>query len=224
MTISVELLAHRGLWKQASQKNSAEAFENALVAGFGIETDVRDCLGKLVISHDLPKGDEQSFDDFLARYNDLNSHRTLAINIKADGLAAELKQLLDSYQVQDYFCFDMSVPDSRAYGKLGMSTFARRSELEPNSPLSQSSPGIWLDGFDGTWFDSSEWEHWLMAGKSVCIVSPELHGRQHLGLWTELKNWILRTTTGTAQESSTELGKLMLCTDLPKEFEVFLCQ
>lgn len=222
--MKVELLAHRGLWKQVSQKNSVEAFESALVAGFGIETDVRDRLGELVVSHDLPTGDEQTFEDFLIRYNELDSHQTLAINIKADGLATELKCLIERHNVENYFCFDMSVPDSRSYGKLGMPVFSRRSEFEPHSSITKTAPGIWLDGFDGTWFDSSEWEHWLKLGQSVCIVSPELHGRPHLGLWAELKSWSLGIDNNAAKESSQELGNLMLCTDFPKEFEVFQCQ
>jgi hypothetical protein len=222
--LKVELIAHRGLWKKAEQKNSVEAFHDALVAGYGIETDVRDSKGQIVISHDLPNGSEQTFEDFLVRYRDLGSQATLAINIKADGLADELKRLLTKFDVQNYFCFDMSVPDSRGYGRLGMPVFARRSELEPPSLLTQSSPGIWLDGFDGTWFDQAEWAHWLGQGKTVCIVSPELHKRSYEELWVELKNWVLRIEKEQDAESKKGFGRLLLCTDFPKEFEVFQCQ
>jgi hypothetical protein len=224
MILKVELLAHRGLWKKAEQKNTEEAFHHALVAGYGVETDVRDCNGSLVISHDLPRGNEQTFEDFLCRYNEVGSQSTLAINIKADGLAEELQRLLECFDVRNYFCFDMSVPDARAYTKLGMPVFARRSELEPPSLLTQVSPGIWLDGFDGTWFDHAEWTHWLELGKSVCVVSPELHRRPHEKLWGELKSWILGIEKDQVAESKKGFGRMLLCTDFPKEFEVFQCQ
>ena len=129
-----------------------------------------------------------------------------------------------SPKTQEYFCFDMSVPDSRAYGKLEMPVFARRSELEPQSLLTQLAPGIWLDGFDGTWFDQTEWAHWLERGKSVCIVSPELHKRPYETVWGELKNWILGIEKGQEAASKKGFGRLFLCTDFPEEFEVFQCQ
>ena len=42
-----EVRAHRGWWLTPAEKNSKAAFERALAAGYGIETDVRDCDGEL---------------------------------------------------------------------------------------------------------------------------------------------------------------------------------
>lgn len=52
------IIAHRGLWKHPAERNTLTAFENAFKTGFGIETDIRDCLGKIVISHGLSEGNE----------------------------------------------------------------------------------------------------------------------------------------------------------------------
>lgn len=48
------ILAHRGLWREPAERNSLAALEAALAESFGVETDVRDLGGQLVISHDPP--------------------------------------------------------------------------------------------------------------------------------------------------------------------------
>ncbi|HQT44263.1 MAG TPA: hypothetical protein PLD79_09695, partial [Halothiobacillus sp.] len=86
------ILSHRGYWKDAAEKNLPVAFGRSFDLGFGTETDVRDVAGKLVISHDMPRGDELSLEDML----DILSGRDLpmAMNIKADGLAKPLAEAM----------------------------------------------------------------------------------------------------------------------------------
>jgi hypothetical protein len=45
-------------------------------------------------------------------------------------------------------------------------------------------------------------------GKQVCVVSPELHSREHLDLWHSLKKM-----SGTTD--------LLLCTDFPEQARQF---
>ena len=57
--IRSRIMCHRGYWSgelgiAPLQKNSWEAFERAIDFGFGIETDLRDYAGSVVISHDVP--------------------------------------------------------------------------------------------------------------------------------------------------------------------------
>jgi len=212
---AVELIAHRGWWKSPVEKNTAAAFEAALQAGFGIETDIRDCGGTLVISHDMPRGTEQSFDDFLTQYRRIGNPCTLALNIKADGMAAAVLDLLHRHRVRNYFCFDMSVPDSRGYQKLGMPVFARRSELEPACATTLDAPGVWLDAFDSQWFGAGEIEEILVGGQDVCVVSPELHRRDHRALWSEIQRWL--AWSNIAEDCD---NRLMICTDLPDQFSL----
>ena len=61
----LKILAHRGLWTIENEKNTIEALRNALEEGFGIETDIRDCCGEIVISHNPPKGNEPRLVDIL---------------------------------------------------------------------------------------------------------------------------------------------------------------
>jgi hypothetical protein len=215
----VELIAHRGLWFAPQEKNSVGAFEAALADGFGIETDVRDLGSQLMISHDIPNPKCQTLESFLELYQSSGANTTLAINIKSDGLAQELKAWLDKFSVTNYFVFDMSVPDSLHYAKLGMTLFARRSEYEPESTQLQLAQGIWLDGFHGEWFTSQDWSSYLATGKGVSIVSPELHKRPHLPFWNQLLAWLK-----TEQASLANPSRLMLCTDFPREFREMLCR
>ena len=50
----IKILSHRGYWKKVEEKNTIQAFENSFSHGFGLETDIRDLNGKLVVSHDIP--------------------------------------------------------------------------------------------------------------------------------------------------------------------------
>lgn len=210
------ILAHRGLWKLRGERNTPAALAAALAAGYGVETDVRDCLGELVISHDMPIGDEQRFGDFLDCYVQAGSTAPLAINVKSDGLAEAIGTALLSRGIVNYFCFDMSVPDSRSYTALGLRFFARRSELEPCSIVTERAEGIWLDAFDGTWFDADAILHWIGLGRDVCVVSPELHGRPHAPLWELIHLCLAREEDRLSPNSGR--GRLMLCTDFPEQF------
>ncbi|MGH2941268.1 MAG: phosphodiesterase, partial [Solirubrobacteraceae bacterium] len=51
----MEPLAHRGLWLAPEQRNTLAAFYDAFEHGCGVEIDVRDLDGALVVSHDPPR-------------------------------------------------------------------------------------------------------------------------------------------------------------------------
>lgn len=208
-----DVLAHRGLWKMKSERNQPAALEAALRAGFGVETDVRDARGALVISHDSPNGSEQRFEEFLDCYVSCGAATPLAINIKADGLASAIKQCLEYRSIDSYFCFDMSIPDMLEYIKIGVRIFVRRSEYEPRASLETMAAGIWLDGFESVWFRESDVIDWLARGLDVCIVSPELHGRD--------RHAVRELVQSIARGASQARGRLMVCTDFPHELQEF---
>ena len=90
----LEILAHRGWWHQPKEKNSRTALARAFAAGYGIETDLRDCAGEIVVSHDMPQPDAMTFDALLDLYLSYPTRPTLALNIKADGMAATIAEQL----------------------------------------------------------------------------------------------------------------------------------
>ena len=206
----MKIISHRGYWKSAEEKNTTLAFERSFALGYGTETDIRDCRGELVISHDMPNGHETTLSDFLSQADAASAKPglTLALNIKADGLAGPLAAQLKQHRDLDCFVFDMSVPDMRSYFSLGIPVFTRLSEVEPAPAWLDRSAGVWLDGFESEWYQPSDILALLGAGKRVCIVSPELHRRAHLALWQRLAR--------LAAEPN-----LILCTDLPEEATEF---
>lgn len=107
----MEIISHRGYWHHKSERNLPVAFERSFDLGFGTETDVRDCSGRLLISHDMPTGKEITLDDLL----DIMAGRNLplAINIKADGLAQAVTDTFAKHGHTNWFVFDMAVPDMR---------------------------------------------------------------------------------------------------------------
>jgi len=201
----MKVISHRGYWKVSVEKNTSTAFQRSFELGFGTETDVRDCCGELVISHDMPTGGELKLDEFLAMVTNHPSEPplTLALNVKADGMAQKFKEKLSAYPTLDYFFFDMSTPDMRSYIKLGLPTYTRMSEYERQPIWHDMAAGVWLDGFDSDWFEDGLLLDLLQTNKPVCVVSPELHGRPHDALWHRILPLKRR-------------ANLILCTDLPE--------
>ena len=199
----VEILAHRGYWKNESEKNTKIAFERAFDKGFGVETDLRDIKGKIVISHNMPVGNEMSFEELLKLLDGRNL--PLALNIKADGQADEIKRLLEKYNHTNYFTFDMSIPEMVYQHKVGLKVFTGLSDILPNPILFEKAKGIWLDCFNSDWFGKKEILDLLNQGKQVCIVSPDLHKREYKYVWEKYKN----------------ISGIMLCTDYPNEAKEF---
>jgi glycerophosphoryl diester phosphodiesterase len=204
------IISHRGYWRDPEEKNTVDAFRRSFEKGFGVETDVRDLAGDLVVSHDPPKAGALTFRDFLELHGLYGGSLPLALNIKADGLQVWIKRLLEQYSVKDYFVFDMSVPDMIGYRDTMIPYFTRISEYEIDPVLLEDAHGVWLDGFNADWFSIGEISSLLTRGKRVCVVSSELHGRAHLKLWRMLKE---------VDDGSD--GSLMLCTDLVGEASAF---
>lgn len=207
----MHILSHRGYWGESIRKNSSEAFDRSFRLGFGTETDFRDHNGKLVISHDPPSGNCLYVADFLREFTEIDKSLPLAINIKADGLQRDIKDALDAYSIKNYFLFDMSVPDAIVSLKNGLTIFTRQSDVETAPYLYKEAAGVWLDAFfDDSWINGESIIRHLDAGKRVCVVSPELHGREHLMLWER----IFKSGIHSHPE-------LMLCTDIPEEAQAF---
>lgn len=195
----MKIISHRGLWKTINEKNNIIAFKKSIDLNYGIETDIRDYKGELVISHDIPTGGELLFETFIDL---IKSNIPIALNIKADGLAVHLKCIMKKKNLNNWFVFDMSVPDMLSYIKEDIPVFCRMSEIERTPILFEKITGVWLDSFYDVWFDSNFVEN-LLLEKKVCIVSSELHGRNYENLWKMLKK--IKSN-----------DNLMLCTDYPE--------
>ena len=112
--------------------NSREALRLAFGQGFGVETDIRDHDGQLVISHDPPVGKGLlTLHEMLRIRAETGNHAPMALNIKSDGLQVRLQAEMRDWPGADHFFFDMSVPDALHYLRLNLPTFTRQSQYEP---------------------------------------------------------------------------------------------
>ena len=208
------ILAHRGSWRSPGEKNTGEAFRRAFEAGHGIETDVRDLDGDLVVSHDPPRRGAMSWDQLLDLYVDCGAPGALAINIKADGLAQSVNgSLEDRNLAAKGFVFDMSVPDMRAYLGGPVAVYTRFSDIEPTPALYEQAQGVWIDHFSDGWASSRRALDDLAMGKAVAMVSPELHGKPHADAWNAWDRDFRQAADGGASG----FERLMICTDRPDE-------
>jgi len=198
----VIILSHRGYWTTPDEKNTEAAFRRSFELGFGTETDFRDLDGDIVISHDPPRAGAMRAADFLALLGDLSL--PIAVNVKADGLAAGLAEMARRAALRNWFVFDMSVPDTLEQLRVGNPVFCRLSEYEADGPLTRRAAGIWLDAFENIWYTIDLVRALLSRGQRVCVVSAELHGREPATQWA-----MLRDLAGAPN--------LMICTDRPDE-------
>ncbi len=207
----MEILSHRGYWKVQTEKNTVSAFIRAFENGFGLETDLRDLNGELVISHDPPSGGCMRFEEFARLYRAHSCQVcSLALNVKADGLQQLIDTVLKRYEIDNYFVFDMSGPDTLTYLDMGLTVFTRQSEIEPDPICYDQIRGVWIDCFYREWIEKKEIIRHVNAGKKVCLVSPELHRRPHDSFWHFLKKNKLHQD-----------NRVMLCTDFPQEAKDF---
>lgn len=205
----MQIISHRGYWKSEEEKNTEIAFRRSFELGFGTETDIRDYMGELVISHDIADKNSLAAEELFKIYSSYNKDLPLALNIKADGLQLKLKELLEKYKVNNYFVFDMSVPDGLVYLRHGLNSYTRQSEYEQEPSFYDEAAGIWLDEFHSHWIENYLIEKHLKKGKDVCIVSPDLHRRSFDLEWKQYKE--------------IKDKKFILCTDFPEKAEEYFC-
>lgn len=200
----MQVLSHRGLWYDfKKESNKRIAFERSFDKNLGTETDLRDICGRIVISHDMPNGDEMSFSDLMEIMNGRNL--PLALNIKADGMIDEIIRILSFYNHTNYFTFDMSIPDMVVQINKGASVFTGCSDILPRPALLEKATGIWLDSFYSDWFEENTVSEFLAQGKKVCVVSSDLHKRDVRSQWEKIKMF-----------SCFSNKNLMLCTNEPE--------
>lgn len=199
------VLSHRGFWQIESEKNKLVSFRHSFLHNFGVETDIRDHNTELVVSHDMADDNCLLVDTFFESYTEINSNLPLAINIKADGLQEKLKNLLNKFNVENYFVFDMSVPDGLLYLRHGLKVFTRQSEYEKEPSFYGEACGVWLDEFKDHWINEQVILSHIQDNKKICIVSPDLHKRDYLKEWEEYK--YIEQKFGL---------NLMICTDYPE--------
>ena len=207
----MNIIAHRGFWRKPEEKNSIAALTAAFALGFGVETDIRDYKGGVVISHDPAEEKSIPLEQLFSVYLKSKSTAFIALNVKADGIQSIVEPLLHAYNILNYAFFDSSVPELYIYKKRKLNYFSRLSDIEEQEVLADGSCGVWIDSFlTDRWLNKGIIESILLSNRIAVIVSPELHQRDPMPVWELLKG------SGLQQNQ-----KLYLCTDLPLKAKGF---
>ena len=163
----MKLIAHR--------KNTVKELL-ATPTQYGIEVDIRSLGDKLIIHHDAFVAGE-SFDDWIAAYR----HGTLILNVKEEGLESRLIALMKERNIQDYFFLDQSFPFLVKWAKAGEHRAAVRvsefESIETAMTLAGKVDWVWVDCFTHFPLSHGDAARLTQAGFKLCLVSPELQGR-----------------------------------------------
>lgn len=142
----------------------------------GIELDLRSRGDELIIHHDAFV-DGERFLDWLDGYR----HGLLILNVKEEGLEERLIALMRERGIESYFFLDQSFPFLVRTANRGESRCAVRvSEFESiDTALSLAGriDWVWVDCFTRFPLDGAQARRLQQAGFKLCLVSPELQGR-----------------------------------------------
>ena len=140
---------------------------------FGLEIDIHNYNNKLVLAHDHPNEQSIKLEDFITH---IPKNSLLAINIKNEEVEAELKIILSRSKTTNYFTFDWPVTSLRNAINHDLNCAFRLSEYEKD--IVPNCPWVWLDSFNGIWYDADFLISLKKSGIKLAIVSPELHNRK----------------------------------------------
>ena len=143
---------------------------------FGIEVDIRSNGEDLIIHHD-PFSDGELFNEWIRAYK----HRTLILNVKEEGLEVRLIELMQKQGIADYFFLDQSFPFLVKWSNKGLRKCAVRvseyESVETALTLAGKVDWVWVDCFTRFPLSTTDAEKLKSAGFKLCLVSPELQGR-----------------------------------------------
>lgn len=157
------------------RRNTIEQLRETAVE-FGVEVDIRSYGERLVIHHD-PFVDGEDFEAWLAEYR----HGVLILNVKEEGLEDRLIALMRTHGIADYFFLDQSFPFLIRSARRGESRCAVRvsefESLDTALSLAGQVDWVWVDCFTRFPLDGEQAARLQAAGFKLCLVSPELQGR-----------------------------------------------
>ncbi len=164
----MEFIAHR--------INTVEELKK-LPKEYGVELDLRDDLnGRIYIQHN-PFEPGEDFEEYLKNYH----HGTMILNVKSERIELKILEMLPKYDVKSYFFLDSSFPMIWLLSNQGEKNIALRvSEVEGlDTPRNMAGKveWIWVDCFSKIPIGKTEAEELKKLGYKLCLVSPELEGR-----------------------------------------------
>lgn len=176
----MEIIAHR--------RNTIALLE-ATPTVCGVEVDIRSYGSDLIINHD-PYLPGESFEDWLNNYR----HGTLILNVKEEGLEDRLISLMKAKKIDNYFFLDQSFPFLIKWAIVGLRNCAVRvseyESIDTALSLAGKIDWIWLDCFTKFPIDHEGAAVLKRNGFKLCLVSPELQGRNSDNEIIQMRNFI----------------------------------
>lgn len=176
----MEIIAHR---------RNTIALLQATPTVCGVEVDIRTCGSDLIINHD-PYLPGESFEDWLNNYR----HGTLILNVKEEGLEDRLISLIKAKKIDNYFFLDQSFPFLIKWAIVGLRNCAVRvseyESIDTALSLAGKIDWIWLDCFTKFPIDHEGAAVLKRNGFKLCLVSPELQGRNSDSEIIQMRNFI----------------------------------
>jgi glycerophosphoryl diester phosphodiesterase len=196
----MQIICHRGLWEKKSEQNGNQACLQAALQYDGMEIDLKNLNGKIVLSHDPIVQDHSytSLESVLKKSPDT----FYALNIKEDGLSSELNRLINKYKIKSYMCFDLSGPEIVKYKEQNLVTFDRFGDQDL-LPSHRKIQGVVLDVFKSRNFSKIIKQLKVSPSIPLFIISPELHGQDPINSWKIIRSFEM-----------THKNPIYLCTDL----------
>ncbi len=154
---------------------------NTFTIADGIEFDIRDSNGEIIVYHDAfgNLADGQDFVEFL---NFCPPNKFYIVNVKSEGIEFRAIQLLEDHGIKNFFLLDCSIPMMVRLGKSGERRLAVRfSEFESLKTVELMAPfvsWVWIDVFNN--LPLNEYIATYMRETlhlRLCLVSPELQGQ-----------------------------------------------
>lgn len=163
----MKLISHR-------RNTLAELIDTPLK--YGVEVDIRSFGEQLIIHHD-PYVIGELLDDWIAAFR----HGTLILNVKEEGLESRLTALMELHSINDYFFLDQSFPFLVKSARAGERRCAVRvsefESVESALTLAGKVGWVWVDCFTQFPLSEKDGRRLKDAGFKLCMVSPELQGR-----------------------------------------------
>jgi len=146
---------------------------------YGIELDLRDYNGSIIVQHD-PYKEGVLFEDYIKYLNNIN----LILNIKSERIENKIINILnDNNYKGTYFFLDSSFPMIYSLSKEGNKNIALRfSEFEGLDTLINMKgkvDWVWVDVFTKIPLTFEISKKIKDLGYKICLVSPELQGREY---------------------------------------------
>lgn len=154
----------------------------------GIEFDVRYHENELILHHDPfnhQNNNDDTFEDLLKQWGDRTG--AMIVNVKTEGVEMACIELLNKYQVKNWFFLDLSMPYFCIYANKAINNeipgfspenlAVRFSEYEPIEyvlSFTGKAKWVWVDCFTYLPLDDQSYQQLKDAGYKICITSPEL--------------------------------------------------